>query len=259
MFDLTVFDAFLKTEKLGRAPVILDEVDSTNDWLGKRLDDPRLAEIIVIAHVQTNGRGRHGRVWNHLPGLGLAFSLAWEVSGQPRPLVTLATGIALAETVMELAPVDAQLKYPNDLLIADKKVAGVLTEVKGLNGRRAAIIGVGINVNVPLHKFPDDVRKIATSIFAEGGVKISREAILAIFLNRLEPMLGLLGDGRSGEAIISSYKKLSGIIGRKIAVTASSGEIIGKVMDMDEDGGLIIDSGDGKLEKIVAGETRFLD
>ncbi|VAX22434.1 hypothetical protein MNBD_NITROSPINAE01-945 [hydrothermal vent metagenome] len=259
MFDLTVFDAFLKTEKLGRTPVILDEVDSTNDWLGKRLCDPRLAETIVIAHVQTNGRGRHGRVWSHLPGVGLAFSLAWGVLGQPRPMVTLATGIALAETVMELAPVDVQLKYPNDLLIAGKKVAGILTEVKGLNGRRAAIIGVGINVNVPLDNFPDNVREIATSILIEGGVKISREAILAIFLNRLEPMLVLLGDGCSGEEIVSLYKKLSGIIGRKIAVTASSGEIMGEVIDMDEDGGLIIDSGGGELKKIVAGETRFLD
>lgn len=259
MFDLTVFDAFLKTEKLGRCPVLLDEVSSTNDWLGARLGDLRLAKLLVLANVQTSGRGRHGRCWSHTPTAGLAFSFAWKIAGPPRPVITLAVGVALAEAVMELAPVDAKLKYPNDLLIGGKKIAGILTELKGPNNRQVAIVGVGVNVNVAPWQLPDEVKDIATSLLAECKIKISREALVAIFLNRLEPLLVLLASAGSGKIIVSRYKKLSLVIGRKIAVTGAGDEIIGEVMDMDDDGGLMIDTGAGSLKKIIAGETRFLD
>ena len=243
---------------MGRLPVALDEVDSTNDWISRRLDTPSAAMIVAVAEQQTNGRGRRGREWVSRPLVNLAASVAWPVPGELESspgLITLCAGVALAEAVMQTAQVTAGLKYPNDLIIRERKAGGILAERKTVNGAVWAVIGFGVNVNTQEWMFPESLQGTATSIMMEnGGTPVSREYLLAVMLTKLEAALDALSRADASGAL-EKYKKLSNTIGAMITVTQGGETIIGQAVDLDADGSLVIMTAPGVYRSVTTGEA----
>ena len=151
--------------------VRFDRVSSTQDVARKYAEDGR--EVVVVAEEQTGGRGRLGRKW-FSPRGGLWFSVVLRRIETPVTLVCLAAGLAVAEAVEELTGLKPCLKWPNDVLINGRKVCGVLVEGK-FTGEKLSylIVGVGLNVNIPLDSFPPSIRGKATSLLNELGAKVN--------------------------------------------------------------------------------------
>lgn len=236
----------------------LDEVDSTNKWIADSLHKQAVERIVAVARKQKAGRGRFGRAWRHIPGKSLAFSLAWPIPDSFKPIgvITLSAGVALAEAVMEVAEARPDLKYPNDLLFKGLKAGGILCELKKAGERRFAVIGVGVNVNLTSAELPDEIKEIATSIREQCGRETSMEAILAIFLNRLESHLEEIV--KSGPVVVVElYKKLTCTLGKNISVVGAGDDVTGVAVDVDYAGELIVDVGSGDFVKVHSGETVY--
>lgn len=259
MFNLNTYQRLLETKTLGANLALLDEAPSTNTWIARRLEDPEVEKTVAVAERQTAGRGRFGRSWASPPGVNLAFSLAWpapEACGTPG-LVTLAAGTALAEAVEEVADIKPALKYPNDLLLDGMKAGGILCELRENGGRSFVIIGVGLNVNTSLDQLPEELRGRATSIKLVTGEEASREAALAVFLNRLEAALETFAV-EGADAVVEKYKKVCGMLGRAVSVKGAGDSVEGVAVDVDNKGALVLEVAPGVYHAVISGETSFV-
>jgi len=252
--------AALETEYMGHDPFFLDETGSTNDWISFRLPLPGIERTVVAAERQTDGRGRMGRKWFSQPGGSLAFSVAWPLPErlQQQPgVVTLAAGVALAETLEESFGVSPALKYPNDVWISGKKAAGILTELKGGREKKFAVLGVGINVNIEQSDFPDDLDTPATSLLMETERRTEREKALAHFMNRLEPTLELLANGGLGD-IMFRYRRLAEpLMGWEVTAHGVGEVYTGVAEGVDDDGSLLLKTADGTIISVTSGQVSF--
>jgi BirA family biotin operon repressor/biotin-[acetyl-CoA-carboxylase] ligase len=258
MFDTKRYLGRLATCQMGRTPVALDEVGSTNDWISRRLATRDAAMMVAVAENQTKGRGRRGREWVTRPFVNLSASIAWRVAVgmELSPgLITLSAGVALAEAVVEATGVPARLKYPNDLMIRGRKAGGILTERKTVGDVVWAVIGFGVNVNTQEWMFPESLQGMATSIIMEnGGAPVSREELLAATLTTLEALLcGLVRDG--AKEALTRYKSLSTSIGAMVTVTEGGEPITGQAVDLADDGSLVIMTAPGVYRSVMSGEA----
>lgn len=208
------------------------------------------AGTVIVAAGQTDGRGRRGRSW-HSPEGGLYLTASLRPFGEVG-LVPLMGGVAVAQTIREMASIDAALKWPNDVLIGGKKVGGVLAE-SGWAGDKIkhVLLGVGVNLNNPApHWLPD-----ATSLSKELGDMVDVDAFLHRLLETLD--LYLLRMESDPELILSSWRELSLTLGKMVCVTDRSGDMVsGFAVDVDQDGSLIVDCG-GEIKRVVSGVLEF--
>lgn len=156
----------LDTEVLGRKEILhFEETDSTNARARELADQGAPEGTLVVAERQTQGRGRKGRIWFSPPGAGIYASLILRPSIPPHEAtrITFVTAVAAAEALLHLTDLNVRIKWPNDILVNGKKVAGILTEISTERGAvDYAVVGLGMNVNTP--GFPDDISERATSI-----------------------------------------------------------------------------------------------
>jgi BirA family biotin operon repressor/biotin-[acetyl-CoA-carboxylase] ligase len=197
---------------------------------------------IVLAEEQTAGQGRHGHSWHSAAGDGIYCSLVLPQS----PLLTLALGLSTHTAIFEAAGLVCDLRWPNDLMLADRKVAGILVQAVGGN----AIAGIGINVN---HAgFPADVASIATSLRLAAGRPIPREDILLALLPAIDAIVP-----QAKSAILASFTHLSSYaFGRRVEVELPEGILQGTTMGLNPDGYLIVRRRDGTDTLVVAGGVR---
>jgi len=176
----------LSTEWLGREWRWLPECGSTNDEAAAWARAGAPTGAVVVADAQTKGRGRLGRSWHSAAGAALFFSTVMrpKVEVAKLPPLTLAVGVALAETVARF-DVSPTLKWPNDLLVRGKKLAGILTE-SACQGARLLHVVVGIGVNLNVDEFPPELSAIATSLHRERGAAVDRAAFTSCLCERLE-------------------------------------------------------------------------
>jgi BirA family biotin operon repressor/biotin-[acetyl-CoA-carboxylase] ligase len=197
---------------------------------------------IVLAEEQTAGQGRHGHSWYSAPGDGIYCSLVLPQS----PLLTLALGLATHSAIFEATGLVCDLRWPNDLMLADRKVAGILVQATGRN----AIAGIGINVNHSA--FPGDVASLATSLRLAAGRRFHREEILLALLPAVEMMVA-----QDKAAILAAFTHLSSYAsGRRVQVEQPDGILEGTTVGLDPDGFLIVRRDDGTDTLIVAGGVR---
>ena len=197
---------------------------------------------VVIAEEQTAGQGRHGHSWHSAAGDGIYCSLVLRQS----PLLTLALGLATHSAIFEATGQVCDLRWPNDLMLGDKKVAGILVQAAGQN----AIAGIGINVNHAA--FPHDVASLATSLRLQAGRMFHREEILLALLPAVESILA-----QDKSAILQSFTHLSSYAsGRRVQVDQPEGIIEGTTAGLDPAGFLIVRKDDGTDTLIVAGGVR---
>jgi BirA family biotin operon repressor/biotin-[acetyl-CoA-carboxylase] ligase len=212
---------------------------------------------VVVADAQTGGRGRRGHSWFSPPRAGLYVSVVLAPAGArvdpPRAtmLLTLAAGVALAEGVETATGLTVGLKWPNDVLVARRKLAGILAERNG----DTVVLGYGINVGAT--SFPPELGDRATSLELELGREVDRERVLADTLAALERRYDDLLEGRF-DAILDAWRRLApGASGARVTWTTTKHVESGITSGIDEQGALLVRVGD-RIERIVSGEVRWI-
>jgi BirA family transcriptional regulator, biotin operon repressor / biotin---[acetyl-CoA-carboxylase] ligase len=253
-FDRRAFARLLATHRLGHTLIARAETPSTNDLAWEALAAGAADGTVVVADGQPQGRGREGRTWHLAPGRGLALSLVLHQGCDRRQggTLPLVAGLALARALEALGLV-ASLKWPNDLMAGERKLAGILCESRRLPaGTDAVVIGVGVNVAQQRDDFPAEVRPLATSLAME-GCRTTREAVAAGFLNALEPLWAEHQEG-GRDAVLEAWKRRADFWGRMVTVRTPAGPLAGIARDLSPDGGLVLRLESGREVVALAGD-----
>ena len=249
--------AGLKTSMMGKNIHYFKETESTNT-LARDMAGSVDEGTVVIAESQTGGRGRMGRKWISPEG-GIWLSVILKPKMQPlhAPRITLLAGVAVAKTIREFG-LQAKIKWPNDVLINGKKVCGILTEIGAeMDSIQYVVVGVGIDANVDTETFPEEFRDSSTSLKNELGHDINRVEFVQELLIELEALY-LKFQNEGFTSIIEEWRMMSATIGEWVKITTQSRILYGEAVGVDSDGALILETGEGRLEKIVAGNCEHL-
>ena len=257
MFDLENFDIKLETEFIGRNFIYCDEIESTNSELLAGKQQYKKTGTVLLAEKQLAGKGRKDRTWQSARGLNLTFSVLLMkdvLSGININHVNLAASLAVASAIENLHQLKTELKWPNDVLIDKKKVAGILTEtsIKGTKIERV-VIGFGINLNQIV--FQGDFYFPPTSLKLELKDDIDRENMLAEILNNFEELL--LDLESKPNVILNEWRNKCQMIGDKITITENDKVKKGIFYDIDDNGYLLLKRNDS-IEKIHFGDVSFV-
>ncbi len=264
--------AFLQTQVLGRQLSIVEETASTNRDAFVRAQAGAESGTVVVARSQTAGRGRRGRTWYSPPGENLYCSIIFappllqRVTTPVLPWIPLLAGVAVVTAVRQLTGLQPCLKWPNDLLLNDKKCGGILCE-SGYRGKDQpfTIIGIGLNVNSDPDSFPDELKATSTSLHAGSHSVIDRAVLLAQILNRLEQHLALLATA-APDRWREEYVAHCSTVGRRVRVECANGERLeGLAGAIGEDGCLKIqteqlraDDGSRRIIEVREGDVVHL-
>jgi BirA family biotin operon repressor/biotin-[acetyl-CoA-carboxylase] ligase len=232
---------------------------STNDDLLALAEEGAPAWTVLVAGHQQGGRGRLGRAWSSQPGSSLLVSILLRPALPPADaaLLTLATGAAVAMSCSVACGVDVRCKWPNDLLVEDRKLGGVLAEAK-VEGDRFAhvVVGVGINLEQKGEDFPEEVRASATSVALEGG-RADAAALLFEFLLRLK-RFGDPDHPDFRDTTLDLYRRVCDTIGRRVLATTTAGrEVEGTATGLGASGQLLVQTASGP-EEVGFGEVVHL-
>ena len=247
---------------MGRRMHWLESTASTNDVAARLAESGAEEGTTVVADMQTAGRGRHGRVWFSPPGAGLYVSVivrpgtGLDNDENPAALLTLASGVAIAEAVRAATGLPAEIKWPNDVLIGGRKLAGILAEAAVQAGVLQFIV-VGFGVNLQPAAYPPQLASRVTSIEVETTRPAERALILAEILAALGERYADLRAGRF-DAILSAWRQLApSLRGALVEWDSPAGVVRGFAQDVDRHGALLVRVG-AKVERVIAGEVRWL-
>lgn len=243
--------AQLTTRWLGRTIEYYDEIDSTNTYLRQRRPHDADKGYLVVADVQTAGRGRGNRTWFAPAGKCLLWS-ALLSAGMDSIAAICAASVAIAEMTQSLVAAPARVKWPNDVLVHGRKLAGVLAERRA-NGE--LVLGCGINVRLRDEDLPIALLSRATSLLSvtETGDVPLRATVLADVLARLEPMLDAVLSGQTA-GVFARWRTHSDTLGRWLRVRTGGRILEGVAEDLDDLGGLVLRLADGRRRVLRAGE-----
>ncbi|MDX2152379.1 MAG: biotin--[acetyl-CoA-carboxylase] ligase [Bryobacteraceae bacterium] len=231
-----------------------DTIDSTMNAASRLLAEGAPHGTVVGADEQTAGQGRFGRSWHSEKDAGLYCTVVLKLPLEPRhlPVATLALGLAASDTLRLLAGVHADLRWPNDVMLNDRKCAGILTHYD--NG--AILAGIGINVNQ--QAFPAEVAHLATSLHIESGRPHQREPLLVYLLGAIDTFTGILT--KSGvEPVLQMFENSSSYVrGRRVAVEQADAVLTGTTAGLTPDGFLKLQKDSGETISILAGGVRPL-
>jgi len=232
---------------------VVEETGSTNSDLMARVRAGECSDYaVMVGLAQTGGRGRLARGWSTPPGLGVAVSMMFPLDIDPSGwgLVPLATGVAVARALGDLG-VGARLKWPNDVLVSGRKIAGILVEATP----RAAVAGVGINVA----QTGEDLADVGgTSVAIELAAETTREAVVAAVLRRMGEVVTTMRTAAGREALLGAYRELSDTIGREVRVWLGERDWTdGRATGVADDGRLLVETG-GEVRAFAAGDVVHL-
>lgn len=224
---------------------------STNDDLQALAKDGAEEGLVLMALEQTAGRGRRGAVWFSPPGESLAFSILLRPA-EPKalwPRFALVAGLSVAQALESFGPA-CGIKWPNDVWIGGRKVAGILVEA----GEGHVVVGIGVNVNN--RRFPDEVAASATSLRIETGLAHSGPEVLAAVIRRFAVHCREIDRGFA--EIVRAVRERCVLAGQRVSLIASGGRETGTVESIAPDGGLLLRTGDGVRHLMQADEIRLL-
>lgn len=255
----------LSTRSFGRTLHVLEEVASTNTQAAALAQDGAPHGTVVVAESQTAGRGRLGRHWHSPSGKNLYCSILLRSmpihEQQPFWLswIPLTAALAASRAVQVLTNLKPSVKWPNDILIGNRKLGGILCESSGIGTTHATVIvGIGLNVNIRRDEFPDELRDIATSLVIEARQPFDRAALLAALLAELETRCESFLAGNHGD-ILKEYMLRCSTIGRRVRIDLAHGEQMdGTAESIQTDGSLRIIRTDRTTVDIRAGDVIHL-
>lgn len=246
---------YLDTETIGRSYYYYDTIDSTNNECKRKARDNFQHGTVLVAEAQTMGKGRIGRRWSSPKGTGIWMSVLLKpnISPMEASKLTLLGAVAIYNAFEEMN-IKSQIKWPNDVVINGKKVCGILTEMNAeIDMINYVILGIGINVNTEI--FPEDIVDKATSIRNETGKIIDRKILIGKVMNNIEALYYKFLKDNDFKYILNQSRKASVVIGKEVKIITRVTEEIGRAIDIDDDGHLIVELQDGTKKNIMSGEV----
>ncbi|MEA1062603.1 bifunctional biotin--[acetyl-CoA-carboxylase] ligase/biotin operon repressor BirA [Apirhabdus apintestini] len=231
---------------------VIPVIDSTNQYLLDRLDALNSGDV-CIAEYQQAGRGRRGRHWFSPFGANLYLSMYWRLEQGPAAAIglSLVIGIVMAEVLHELGATDVRVKWPNDLYLRDRKLAGILVELTGKTGDAAQIV-IGAGINLAMRSVADEVVKQGWINLQEAGVNIDRNRLAVLLIQRLRESLGIFE--REGlMSFLPRWAELDNFIHRQVKLIIGNREVIGISRGINEQGALLLEQ-NGEVTPWVGGE-----
>jgi len=209
---------------------------------------------LIIAERQSAGKGRLGREWfSPTGGIWLSIILYPQLSPSYISRITLFTAVVVVKTIKICTQIESQIKWPNDILINEKKVCGILTEMSAeLDIINWVVVGIGINVNIDHREFPEDIQENTISLKEVLGKEILRVKLVQTFLQEFEKYYEIL-KRRKFSSVLKEWKLYSHTLGEKIRVDIGERIITGEAVDINEEGALILKKEDGELVEIISG------
>jgi len=257
--DAQTLSSLLTTRELGWAIHHHSSLPSTSDEAIALARAGAAQGEVVIADRQTAGRGRRGRSWLSPPKVNLHLSviLRPDLPPQRAPELVSLVAVAAAETLRELG-VPARIKWPNDLVVEGRKLAGILLDLSAEADRiHHVVVGVGFNLNITLDDFPEELRPLVSSVRLETGAPVPRAAVVASFLAILEGWLDRFAD-EGFAPVRARYRELSSILGKPVRMSEADRSLEGVAEEIDESGALLIRKSDGSVERFLSGDITSL-
>ncbi len=241
------------------------EIDSTNTWLLAEARAGAPEGLVAVADHQSAGRGRLDRRWEAAPGAALLASVLLRPVLEPGALhlATALVALSALEACRRTAGVDAGIKWPNDLVVGDAKLAGVLAEADpsaggGAPGSVAVVVGIGLNIEPPGPAASSNATSLGQLVAAGSGSAVpSRDALLSAFLRELERRRPELDDAAGRHALGSDLRRHCVTLGRAVRVELVTSELIGTATDLTDEGALVVETGDGP-RVVTAGDVVHL-
>ena len=247
--------SLLHNKIIGKNLIVLDSVNSTNDYLKKLGNEGCENGTVVAAREQTRGKGRLGRTWQSKKDDGIAFSVLLRPNVAPSEVsaITPLAGLAVCKAIREYTKLDCVIKWPNDIIIGRKKLVGILTEMSAeFDAVEYVITGIGINVDHT--SFPEEIAFKATSLLLETGRHIDKNEFLACVLKHLENEF-VKNNLELTPTALSEYTDLCATVGRSVTFQRGTRRISGMAVGVSEHGELKVMMSDGTISLVNSGEV----
>lgn len=253
--------AHLEGAGAGRQLEFLKLTASTNADAFRLAENGAAEGTAVMADSQTGGKGRRGRVWSSPAGVNLYCSVVLRPPIMPHeaPQLTFISAVAVARAIEITTRLTAEIKWPNDLLVSGKKVAGLLNEMSAeTDGINFIILGIGVNLNMTADQFPDDLRHPATSLLLESGERVDRSRFTGTMLNELDRLYADFLTHGFGP-VREEWQQRCNANGRRVLVSDSGTECAGgSFIGIDSDGAMLLRSDEGVIHRITCGDVRII-
>jgi len=271
----------LETDIIGKKIYSYKEIGSTNDAAYKLALEGEKEGSAVIAELQSAGRGRLGRKWVSPKGKGAYVSIILRPNILPRDVsnITLFSALSVVKAIREMVDLPTFIKWPNDILVNNKKACGILTEMNGEADKiNFVIVGIGININTKMELLPEGATSLAEELKAKAECHsefisesqemlkqvqhdkyedVSRIQLVRALFRNLDKYYKIFRDGKIDD-MIKEYKELSMFLGRRVEVSYHDSKIEGYAIDVDKEGALILRMDSGLNERVLAGDVVML-
>lgn len=246
----------LSSQWAGREVVFFEETGSTNVEAKMLADHGAVHGTLVVADSQREGKGRRGRIWHSQSGSAIAMSLILKPQLEPEKasMLTLIQAVATAKALEEVGGVKPQIKWPNDILINEKKVCGILTEMY-LDKTEISSIIIGSGINVNQNAFPEEIAQIATSLKRETGQKWSRAKLIGRICEIFEEYFEKFMELKDLSGMLEEYNNYLISKGRMVHVLDPKGEFTGEALGINVCGELLVRKVTGEITNVYAGEV----
>ncbi len=256
MIRIERITAKLETDFVGREIYYFAKLSSTNTTAKEQAENGAKEGTTIIAETQTRGKGRLNRRWiSPKGGVWLSIILRPQINTEDAPKITLATAVAVAKTLCKLYGVRAEIKWPNDVLVHNKKVCGILTRAS-LEGRTVnfIVVGIGINVNFALSALPEDLKTTATTLKEMLKKDVDIEELIYQLLMEFEECYKQFKE-KEFRNVLTEWRSMASFLGKKVEIVSFAERLHGMAVDVDGKGALIVKLKDGTKRKIVSGDV----
>lgn len=248
--------ALLQTSWLGQKLYCLEETDSTNIQAKRLAEEGAPEGTLVIADMQSAGKGSRGRCWESPKGTGIFMSAVFRPKLLPvkASMITLVAAYSIASELRKTYGLDVKIKWPNDIVLNRKKIVGILTEMSSeMDFIHYIVTGIGINVN--MESFPEELADKATSLYMESGTRFQRAKLAASFLNRMEKDYEQFAAQGNLAFLKDAYNDMLINCGETVRILQYQGEWCGIARGINENGELLVEMPDGTVREVFSGEV----
>ena len=256
LFGQYELESRLDTRWAGHPVTCYDVTASTNLQAKINAENGAGHGALVVADMQTAGRGRRGRTWSSPSGTNVYFSLILkpDITPDMASMLTPVMGLAVAEGIRRTCGAEAMIKWPNDIVVDGRKVCGILAEMS-VERDFIHYIVIGVGINVGLQEFPGDVAATAGCLQKACGKKVSRAELVANVMRIFEECYDIFMDKGNLSGLLERYERLLVNCGREVRILDPKGEFQGIAKGINEQGELLVERADGSLQKVYAGEV----
>ncbi|MEM2102974.1 MAG: biotin--[acetyl-CoA-carboxylase] ligase [Candidatus Bathyarchaeia archaeon] len=246
----------LETEFVGREIHYYEKVSSTNTVAKQQALDDAREGTTIIAETQTRGKGRLNRPWiSPIGGIWLTIILRPQITIKDALKITLTTAVAVAKTLYGMFNLKAEIKWPNDVLVDNRKVCGILTETSSRkNNVDFVVAGIGINANFDSKMLPEELQTIATTLKEVLKKEIDREQLICHLLKEIEDLYKAF-KAKNFETLLNEWRAFAGFLGKKVEITNFEEKFEGVAVDVDDDGALLVRLADGTMRRVLSGDV----